>query len=368
MKRKQLHKLRETIQHVNNRWLFVMTILPFSLSINAQHVLTREYHAPQDGDELTIHEVEYSDAGMFGEHAIWDFSANIQTGEEFSKFYVTDGDSIFVEAMPSGKIVNTIRNDSIFTISEQENLYQYDFQIPAYNGKYPSAYGDSYHSSYRGGGSFSNAYAIDITGDVLFEADAYGTLILSEQDSLQNVLRLHIIRTSSVGMATDTLSHSDIVRKQKIEETYRWYARGYRYPVYETVSQSYYDNTVPVTCVQKAYLCLPEDQKFIVDSLNLSILREDSLQKAIHAPEDIINYSVYTGNGTVTLAYDLKSKATVRVLLTDAQGIIYRQENHSNESGSGYSVTFSTAGLRRGNYVIYINVNGRIYNEKFRKE
>jgi hypothetical protein len=45
-------------------------------------------------------------------------------------------------------------------------------------------------------------------------------------------------------------------------------------------------------------------------------------------------------------------------------GIVYSNVKQNGKSGENLSMNFNSQGLHRGQYIIYINVNGKVYNEK----
>ena len=44
-------------------------------------------------------------------------------------------------------------------------------------------------------------------------------------------------------------------------------------------------------------------------------------------------------------------------------GIVYYQRRYEQPAGQGYQVQIDCTGLRRGQYILYINVNGKIYSK-----
>jgi hypothetical protein len=45
-------------------------------------------------------------------------------------------------------------------------------------------------------------------------------------------------------------------------------------------------------------------------------------------------------------------------------GMLYRRESFSMPAGEGYSKTVDCTGLLPGTYILYLNVNGKVYTEK----
>lgn len=256
-----------------------------------------------------------------------------------------------------------LEGGSLLLTNYQTTVSNIDFAEPVLEMKYPMKYGDAISSSYSGAGKYANRNAVEASGTVSITADGQGILIYSDGDTLKNVLRVHTVRTASLGMDRDTVMGSGAERLVEIEEFYRWYARGCRYPVFETRSASYYHNTDFVKSVRTAFMCLPDSQRTLSDSANLAVARADSAA-AGNAAGDIIEYSVENSGNVVTLRYSLSQKARVQALVCGIMGEVWRKSGRTDEAGEDYTLVLDCNGLRRGDYILYINVNGKAYSSK----
>ena len=61
----------------------------------------------------------------------------------------------------------------------------------------------------------------------------------------------------------------------------------------------------------------------------------------------------------------LTSAQQVDFILSDTRGMVHRSLSHTGEAGVSQTVDINYGGLRRGQYVLYICVNGKQYAEKF---
>lgn len=147
---------------------------------------------------------------------------------------------------------------------------------------------------------------------------------------------------------------------------YDWYARGYQYPIFSTISSTSYDDLTPLGTTQNSYCLLPDIQKISYDPYNEDIRRQDSLDavNGDNAGQDIIHYSTSLIGNKITVKYSLDQAADINVLICDPWGIVRRQKRVHCDKGENYSMTFDCGGLSHGQYVLYMNVNGKIYNEK----
>ena len=69
------------------------------------------------------------------------------------------------------------------------------------------------------------------------------------------------------------------------------------------------------------------------------------------------------GGNRVTVNYNSSHDTKVVALVANAQGYVYKRAEQQCEAGSG-QFTIDCAGLRRGQYIIYINTDGDRYTEK----
>ena len=80
--------------------------------------------------------------------------------------------------------------------------------------------------------------------------------------------------------------------------------------------------------------------------------------------DSIFTYDADVSGNYVSVTYSLTQPATVHAMIIDVMGTVYQDIHQNHSAGSGYNMSFDLNGLRHGQYVIYINVNGSIYNIK----
>ena len=356
----------------------LLYIIPFIavLAVSASdtvtgNILTFASNAPRAGDIVERQETEYFSPGSGGEEAVWDFR-DVFAIDECSTNYLCESDSSCITALEQD-IIKKYSADSLFLkyTGYESSLRHMTYERPVVMFAYPFAYGDSLCTAFRGSGVYCDVNGIQTIGSVSVNADGIGSIIL-QNDTISNVLRVHTIRSASVNMNLlgDTTLFDPDNLKHEIEERYSWYGKGYRYPLFETVSTTCYNNMKPVSCLQKAYCCLPESQRLITDSLNEDIAMRDSLaaDKRMADSADVISYDVSVNGSNVSIRFSLFAPAIVTGLVSNHMGFIFRQTSASYPAGSDYTMNISCSGFRRGVYILYINVNGKIYSEKINIE
>lgn len=109
---------------------------------------------------------------------------------------------------------------------------------------------------------------IHTQGTVITTADAYGKMILPSGDTISPVLRVKMIQTISAKDAADTTPHTD-----KQLETFRWYSKGYRYPIVEVIRSTATADTIAV--FSTAFYYPPQEQLYLdADPVNQTLLDE----------------------------------------------------------------------------------------------
>lgn len=230
--------------------------------------------------------------------------------------------------------------------------------------KYPFQYGDSVTSSFEGYGTYCGNHFVKVKGQVMVQADGFGRLVVSEKDTLDNVLRVYTITVTSMAMDVDVTDIDSTNLKQEIEEKYEWYAKGFRYPVYTTVQKTSFTNMEAVGSTQLAYRLLPEDFSQINDAVNDSIkLLDDRRKKLMKPRQDIFHYSVKRGESGVDISYTADADADVVILVSSSGGILYRKQCMAVKGGEASEIHISTDGLPKSQYVLYFNVNGKVYSK-----
>lgn len=346
--------------------LLLGACLCFSLGLSAQTTISHATNSPRSGDVLVKQQIEYFSDGEEGSDAVWDFSDLRTTGEMFVQEYLCDSDSVLIGTDPEMMYRYGKGKDSLNLVSVESPLKIIRYETPQTLITYPFLYGSNICNPFYGIGAYCKQQTIRHKGTLLVEANAQGSIIEAGGDTLRNALRVHSLRISSLSMhsPSDTLYSDSSYQKQEIEEKDQWYVRGYRYPIYETVSTTYYDDMTQVSCIQNAYHYLPEDQVALGDPVNEDILMEDSIAQA--AAMDIIHYTVEYDGNTLTLNYDLDADATISTVICNKMGMLFQRRSERIAAGQDYQMQFNCSGLRPDDYILYINVNGKVYSEKFK--
>ena len=345
--------------------LLMTLALAFASGISAQTQLTKDMAAFQSG-VFPRRTLNYFTAGERGKNCIWDFSKlKINKTEQIVRqrldtlgyLSVTDDRQITYYGMS---------NDSLFEIGIESPLTRTFYHEPICQAVLPMALGDSISTPFVGFGIYCNDHYYKESGVNNVVTDGFGCIVLAEGDTLRNVLRVYKYRSYFVAMSTDPNKLDSARLKQVIEERYEWYVKGMAKPVFETLTSTSYDNLTPLGTTQLAYCALPAGVQAVIDEQRRTKPSETNADTSIVA-QDILHYTVNVGEGVATINYALDKRANITMLLCDNMGMVYGSKRFVQEAGEGYESQFDLRSLRQGVYILYINVNGKVYSEKVRK-
>lgn len=322
-------------------------------------------NAPRCGDVIKKKPLAFFYTSNRGQGILWDFRNLATDGNEKDKTeYYFDEDTVLCSL--DSRMVQKLQllDDSLKLVGYETSLEKMDYTEPLVMVTYPFSYGSSIVNNYKGVGSYCQTLVMKSSGSQFVEADAEGRVVTVEGDTLNNVIRLHTIRTSSVGMYSmeDTLFSDTTFIKQEIKEINQWFVRGYRYPLYETTSTAYYDHMELVSTILSAYIYSMDEQCVLEDEVNEEIQKE--IEKENQAVKDIFHYEIFNDGSRLSIDYSIDVDASVNVLICNVRGMVYGRRSDHNIADSGYNMSFDISSMPKDKYILYLNVNGKVYNEK----
>lgn len=328
--------------------------------IKAQHVLSKKNSLVRSGDVICKQEIEYLEPEGSGMDVVWDFrDLDIQKKKYMVEYFCDSLLQIF-KYEPTFMEQYKFEGDTLFKTRYENPITNISYNKPIPDMIYPMAYGNIYTAEFEGKGTYCHHNCLTTSGSILLEADANGIILFPEQDTLRNVLRVHTQTISTIGIERDSVITDSTKWMRNIEDTYRWYVSGYRYPLFESYKQALHDGLGNVRYNKTSFQTLPA----VLRQLNDSINQEFRSTGTLHSNTGTGNmpYSVKVIGSKVTIIYSLTSKATIKAMVSDSKGIIYRQQIRKDAAGKDYSLSVSLSGLRRGEYILYVNINGNVYS------
>ena len=387
------------------RLYFVALILCCCVSTYAQQPESVFYHIPCYGDVIKKQQVSYKDLGRSGRDVLWDMSDVNFIDNAYTVQYM-EGDSTgqVVKGIEHKAIYSyALSSDSLLLTSFENNTTKTLYDRPVMILMEPLIYGTCHEGLLHGYSVDCDNLYMRILGAWLTETDATGMLILPEGDTLRHVTRVHHERILSehrysflhteedLKMYVDSiipftqdsiLSHlqNDSVRIGVINN--RWYADGYRYPVFETIATG-----VIGTQVQNvvAYYYPPSSQEDLYDPDNEEIrnrlAREDDafFNGSSQYPEDgdscqnqegeiQFTYNVHCQDGHVTVDFYNSAAADITCGIYTYMGMTISEMHEAALDGGTHNTQFDISGQHPGVYMLVIKVNDKTYTEKINKK
>lgn len=321
---------------------------------------------PLSTDSLQKNRIRYFSPGSGGKNKVWDFSRKLYSNESSQVGFMKDSTGV-VSVIESGKTsyYNTT-SDTLLLQGNESSIRKRTFVENKAIMKFPLSYSDSISNQYRCEGMYCGNHPFREVGSTSVNVDADGCIILAEDDTIYNVKRMHTIDTYSVCMDINVAALDTAKVTQVIDERYEWYLPESQYPIIENVISTTYLNMENLGTTRYAYCNLSEQEssQYITPEDDLGDDEQNNLLDEKIADPDIIHYSMNVNGGIVSIAYHLDSDAIISIIVANHMGIIHKQKSWAENAGQGYSMQIDCNGLRPGTYILYINVNGKIYSEK----
>jgi hypothetical protein len=369
-------------------------LLPFSLSAQS---LSFDCNAPRSGDRLMKRQLtDVCSPGNAGTGQVWDFSALNLPEVGYELKYSEHGTDTLVGTEHRTMYYYRTLGDTLFCVGYENPTTLVSYQQPELQLTFPLMYGRIATDYFSGTGNYCDRLHLRQCGKTTVTADAAGTLILPDGDTLRHVLRTYTHRRihqrmtpHPVAAATpyyiysaDTIDHLLAHDSIRIEtETWRWYAEGYRYPVLETIKSTLYQNESPHDYASTSFLYLPEEQYYELahDAPNQA-LRDQAAWSAPPAANDTgngivssehqgeITYRLALGDdGNLYIDYQLPTPTEVTFSLFDVQGRQLTVVHRGKLPDGTYRETIPMRAYPKGEYLIRINLSSNAYVEKILK-
>ena len=382
--------------------LYLFSLLLASLPAFSQPVLRKECNMFRGEDVIIKQQVKYKHPGRAGADVLWDFSKQEAINDKYKLSYVqSKSDSIITSCEHRTLYRYLLRNDSLFSLGYENTTTLLENQKPELLLTFPFVYQKRIEGYFFGTGNYCRRLDLTVQGKTVTQADAYGMIILPSGDTLQHVLRVRSLKKIAEKMVpcsqkdsvivpvihTDSIDYhlnNDSVWMQV--ETYRWYADGYRYPIFETVESLTFKDNKPLKHFNAAFLYSPDKHGYLNDDPeNLAKLdeqdkadkeaREKSSGNNKYSPgrnpdKEQINYNAYIENGSnqLSVEYNLNQSADVTIALYDMQGRLLVRYPKTTRSSGIYQESISLEGFQLGDYLLRIVVNDIVYGEKIAKQ
>lgn len=381
--------------------LFLLCFFLIPVSVFAQTFLKKEYNMFRGEDVIIKQQVKYKNPGRAGANVLWDFGKQEAINEKYKLSYTqSEGDSAVTGCEHNTLYHYLLRNDSLYSLGYENPTTLINNQRPELLLTFPFSYQKRIEGYYYGTGNYCRRLDLTAQGKTVTWGDAYGMIILPNGDTLQHVLRVRSLKMIAEKMLPYVQKDSIIQPVVNIDsinyhlnndsvymqvETYRWYADGYRYPIFETVESITYKNQKPLKHFNTAFFYSPDKHSYLNnDPKNLARLdeieKENKGSKGASSGNDnssgnnpnkeLINYNVYIekGSNKISIEYNLNQQSDVTISLYDMQGRLLINYPKTKYPEGFYQEAIALDGFQLGEYLLRIVVNDRVYGEKIIKQ
>ena len=342
--------------------ILLVILFLVNLATFGQNVLTYEANAMRNLDKLEYQVMGFCEPGIGGSNQIWNFSSVDETSDKYKILFASDSLQNFFKIEGQNKFSFIFKSSVLEQNAIENRLSKIRYFGKKVSLKYPFQYQDSISSDFVGYGMYCGEDMIKEVGHVVVIADGIGKLILSERDTLDNVLRIHSQTTTKFSLDTEYAKVDSVCQKIKTEDRYEWYWTGFRYPVFIVDKKTCFTG---LDKVSDSFVCcriLPEDFSQISDSVN-EVIRRTVCNQKDNEEKEKFKYDIIKNGERIDINYISLEKANVVVLVASVSGIIYKRNSYTVQAGETGKIRLSTNGLNNGQYVIYINVNGYVFSQ-----
>lgn len=366
--------------------VFLILSFTFCLNISGQQI-NQSNNRYRGNDVLEKKQITVKGFSLSDTKEVWSLEEAELSEESYNAEYTTETDTLM--AVERGNRMYYSQNRGVVSVIGSENFMELmSYDMPETWLQFPMQVGDSVAGYFNASGSYCERFFMRRYGTYKTKADALGMLVLPQGDTLRNVIRLHTERyVGTITVPIDTMQYripaftvDSIVRHlapdtAKVrEDEYRWYAEGYRYPILEAKTTSYCDTMLTA----EMYYCPPEMQRELAydeenEAVRARLAEEEqarlwgseSAEPANSRGEGGFWYDLSQddSNGRVNINYSADHDVSIVALVANSQGYVYKRAEQDCPAGSG-QIPLDCTGLRKGQYIIYINADGDKYAEK----
>ena len=370
----------------------------FALGLHAQ--LNADHNSLRAGDVIVKQQVQYQDPGKAGANRFWDFSDLELINERYELSYseapLVD-DSAYVmgytrfnknTTKTADLIVGTEHNtmyyfyqdfDSLVLLGHENTAVRQQNLQPLIHLKFPLNYGQRVSSPYHSQGLYSGVVNISSEGQVTMSADAFGKMVLPSGDTINPVLRVKVEQTI-LDTSKDLVSEIENDRGRKLL-IYKWYTKGYRYPIFETVECINLNDDSQMFAT--AFFYPPQEHLYLdTDPDNLALLDElwGYTEEDFHNFPDVnlfkddknnpINATIYPNpvSDILHVEYTLTADSPVNILLATIDGKVVKSIFRKQQAAGERHEEIDCSMLMQGAYLLKIVAGEKVICGKILKK
>lgn len=345
----------------------------------------RSRNGLRPGDTPEFARIEFTDTVTNGDGALWDLS-QCSTVSGFKLRLEQAGDSSAVVGCAVDRTMYYYRTsgDSVLIEGFENNQSGMHYDRREVSLLFPIRPGGLYAGEFHGEGRYCDRWHHEMSGSYRTAADATGSLIMPEGDTIPGVVRLRTWRVvdsryyrAAIGGRGDMTD-----RLRFYQDERRWYAPGYRYPLLMTStmigadgkivrSHRAYYSSLTMACGDVGNDPENEDLRQLPAGTDLrggTCGKKDGDGGGL--PTELLDctFSQNRGDGTLSVTFSSAVPVDVEIVLSDAMGIVYATERRTARPGEPQTVTFDCGRLpQSANYGLSVIAGTERHSEKFHR-
>ena len=365
------------------------------LSLFAQHSLHSRYNMFRADDAIVKQQVAYKEPGRSGENVLWDFGKLKSLDDGYKLSYAFGKDSLLAGIEHQTRYYYSLSNDSLLLWGYENYTTLMENEQPELLLRFPVNYGDSTFCYYHGNGEYSSRLKISAMGTLSTKADAFGMMILPNGDTLKNVIRVHAVKRiagetkplhvpflwgreenekiEAAALTPDSIEYrlaNDTVLLEL--ETYRWYVKGYRYPIFETIKNMTGKHGREREFFNTAFFYPPQDHYYLEDDEDSQAILAEQKQDKKHNPLEDVKYNVFpnpVNSTTLNVEIFLPVKAKIKIQVRSvAHKNVYINENKGKFAAGSHEFQLDVSKLPPGYCLLNIWADNYLFDETILKQ
>lgn len=350
------------------------------------------FHTPTIG-EYDKQQVAYLTLEEAEEHLSWDLSKKkvldkiLHVSNEQSPY----DENYIIGTEHSTRYSYQSQSDSLLLWGYENHTSTVRYNMPEVIYQENLGIGGHTKGFFHGLEMYCGKLAFRIFGSYDFEVVGKGTLILPTGDSLRNVTLTHYVKAISKVKypkikSLDELANyvfnekpydkDSIIYNQKNDDEiitvhqYKWYADGYRYPIYESISTS---TSKKGALYKTAYYISPAEQEKQYDEPNERLRAQHSSYDFTKMGNDsnstrgtetisISGQTKNSNNATITIDSPISTKADLTIYTSN--GILVDKKSNISITRGKSNYTFNISQHQSDVYIITCNINGNTISQK----
>lgn len=340
----------------NKRLLLLISLVLIFWGESQAQVLIRESNSYLSDDWLDKVQVSFREDKV-GSIYIWTIES-LDDSKSFSDKYIEEGDSLLYLHQGTRTYFSQKAQDVYLTGCET-NQYKVHYSVPEVYLRFPFMQGSILEGDFEGMGMYCDKLAFIQKGHYLTNAEKEGCIVTESGDTILQVMLLHTHKNHQLFALNDNKCLTTFC-----EDEFRWYTSGCRYPVMYRKDLSLKGDAESVKSVSGTADFYPQQVQYDVQ-VGGEILKDGTGNpKSMSSPANF-RYDASLVGSTIHVRYGLKQTSTLKILLTDVKGCLYKTMVQNNQPGEDYTVEIDCSGYPHGQYILNINVDGQTFTDKF---